>query len=333
MLMPRELNGGELPPVAMLAVLEELAMADASAAWIVMIGSTSGLSSAFVAEDIAREVFVAAPGGMTAGVVAPLGTAVRIEGGYRVSGRWPFASGCEHSEWIALNCMVEGGGPPMMFFALVRRDQIEIIDTWDVSGLRATGSHDVRVTDAFVPDGYGYSLGIAQPLHEGSLYRFSVLGLLSAAVAGVALGIGRGALDDFRVLAGAKTPTGKRKALVEWGVAQSQYAEAEAALRSGRAFLIEAIDTAWRTLERGDQPADPERALIRLAASTAVQGAAKAVDTAYNLAGGSAIYSKHTLQRRFRDIHTLTAHVMIGPSSFEAAGRALLGLTVAPGFL
>ncbi|HUF53771.1 MAG TPA: acyl-CoA dehydrogenase family protein [Dehalococcoidia bacterium] len=205
--------------------------------------------------------------------------------------------------------------------------------TWDVSGLCATGSHDVVASDVFVPHGYGYQLGTARPVHEGPLYGYSVLGLLSVAVAGVALGIGRGAPDDFRLLAGAKTPTGRRKALAEWSIAQARYAEAEGALRSGRAFLIEAVEGVWQTLVRGERPSDAQRAMVRLAASTAVVGATKAVDAAYDLAGGSAIYSDHTLQRRFRDIHTLTAHVMIGQSSFEAAGRALLGLPLSPGFL
>jgi len=332
MLVPSALGGGEVHPAAFLAAVEELGRADASAAWVAMIGATSALASAYLEDSIAREIFGSGPGVIAAGVVAPRGLATPVEGGLNVSGRWAFASGCEHSQWIELACVVEG--TPSVYFAIVPTSEIEIHDTWDVSGLRGTGSHDVSVHDVFVPQGHGYYFFPEdKPRRDGALYSFSLMGLLSVAVAAVALGVGRGALDDFRAIAGAKTPTGRRKPLAEWGIAQAEYAQAEAALRSGRAFLVDAIGTMWDTIEGGGLPSDDERALIRLAATTAVQGAVRAVDTAYNLAGGSSIYSKSALQRRFRDIHALTAHVMVGASSLEAAGRALLGLTVPPGFL
>jgi alkylation response protein AidB-like acyl-CoA dehydrogenase len=159
------------------------------------------------------------------------------------------------------------------------------------------------------------------------------MGLLAVSVAAVALGIGRGAIDDISELAAAKTPTGRRKTLADWAVAQSAIAGAEAELRAGRAFLTEATDAMWQTLAAGERPSDRERALVRLAATQAVRGAVRAVDAAYDLGGGSSIYETNTLQRRFRDIHTLTAHIMIGPSSLEAAGRVLLGIDVPPGFL
>lgn len=332
MLVPETLGGGELHPAELLATIEELGRADASVAWVAMIGATSNLASAYFEESIAREVFGSGPGVIAAGIVAPRGVATPVEGGHRISGRWPFASGCQHSQWIELACMVEG--QMSVYFPIVPASEVEIHDTWDVSGLRATGSHDVSLKDVFVPQGRGFFFFPEdKPRHNGTLYNFSLLGVLSVALAAVALGVGRGALDDFRDLAGAKTPTGRRKPLADWNVAQVEYAQAEGALRSGRAFLLDAIGMTSETIERGDMPTNEERALIRLAATTAVQGAVRAVDAAYNLAGGSAIYSKSTLQRRFRDIHALTAHVMVGGSSLEAAGRALLGLTVPPGFL
>ncbi len=229
--------------------------------------------------------------------------------------------------------MVEGADPPVSYFALIPTEKLEIIDTWDVSGLRATGSHDICARDVFVPDGYGYDFGGARPLQDGPLYSLSIVGFLAVAVASVALGIGRGALDDLRDLATAKTPMGRAKPLAELNLAQAEFATAEASLRAGRAFLIEAIEALWERAERNERASKQQRALARLAATHAAQSAIRATDIAYSLAGGSAIYKKNPFERRFRDIHALSAHFMIGPSSLEAAGRALFGLDVPGRFL
>lgn len=332
MCVPKSLGGSENHPVEIVSVLESIAKVDASTAWVTMIAATGGLSSAYVAPEVAQDVF---GGGewLTAGVVAPSGKATPAEGGYRVSGRWAFASGCEHSRWMALNSIVEGSDPPQTYFALVPTKELEIIDTWDVVGLRATGSHDIAAHGVFVPAGYGYDFGGARPLQGGPLYSLSIIGFLAVAVASVALGIGRGALDDLRELATAKTPMGRAKPLAELSHAQSGLAEAEAALRAGRAFLVEAIEAVWNIAERGERASKEQRALVRLAATHAAQSAIHATDIAYNLAGGTAIYSKSPFQRRFRDIHALSAHFMVGPGSLEAAGRALFGLDVPGRFL
>jgi alkylation response protein AidB-like acyl-CoA dehydrogenase len=334
MLVPRAIGGGETDLAAAVRTFEELSRIDASTGWIAMIGATSAVTSAYLAEDVARRIYARS---IVGGVVAPRGTATPEGDGYRVSGRWAFASGCEHSDWIALACLVPeeplSEGVPDQRFMLVPRKAIEVIDTWSVSGLRATGSHDVTVNHEVVRREHSYSMITGRPRHGGPLYGFSIMGLLAVSVAAVALGIGRGAIDDISALAAAKTPTGRRKTLADWAVAQSAIAGAEAELRAGRAFLTEATDAMWQTLAAGERPSDRERALVRLAATQAVRGAVRAVDAAYDLGGGSSIYETNTLQRRFRDIHTLTAHIMIGPSSLEAAGRVLLGIDVPPGFL
>jgi alkylation response protein AidB-like acyl-CoA dehydrogenase len=321
----------------MLAVVEEIARQDASAAWVTMIGATSAITSAYLEPAVARTIFGDGPGVIVAGIVAPRGTAVRDSDGYTLNGHWPFGSGCQHSDWIALAMVAPdangGGRTPDARFFLVPMTEVQIIDTWDVSGLRATGSHDIVVEDVHVPATHAYSLISGRPLESGPLYGFSILPLLSVAVASVALGTARGALDDLRALVETKVPTGRRRTTNQWNVAQVDYARAEAALRSGRAFLLDAITDVWDTLERGDVPSTAQRAMVRLAATQAVNSAVVAVDIAYTHGGGTAIYSKHPLQRRFRDIHTITQHVMVGPSSLEAAGRALLGLDVPPGFL
>jgi alkylation response protein AidB-like acyl-CoA dehydrogenase len=339
MFVPRTLGGGETDVATAVRVLEELGRADGSTGWIAMIGGTTGVVSAYLPEHVSREIYQ--PDAVTGGVVAPRGTAVVTNDGYRLSGRWSFASGCEHSRWLACACFVENGGElvrlpsgdPEPRMALFRTADARILDTWHVSGLRGTGSHDVEVTDLLVPEDYTYSFATGRPLHSGPLYGFSLMGLLAVSVAAVALGIGRAALDEIQAMAATKTPVGRRKPIADWNVAQLAIAEGEASLRSGRAFLLDAAGEMWDTLANGEQPATEQRALVRLAASQAVQGAVRAVDIAYNFGGGAAIYETSRLQRQFRDIHTLTQHVMVGPSSMEAAGRALLGREVPPGFL
>ena len=331
-LIPRALGGGEITASDLLASLEELARADASIGWLAMIGSTSGLASAYIDPTLARELFTEQT--IAAGVVAPRGTGKRVEGGLVLNGRWPFASGCLHSALIGLSCTVEGEDPSPIFHALVPMSDVEVLDTWDVSGLRATGSHDIVAQDIFVPEGRGfYFFPEQRSRHEGTLYHFSLRGLLSAVVAAVALGTARGALDDIRELATKKTPTGRQKALSELATTQVDYARAEGRLRSGRAFLFETVEEIWGARERGERISGEQRALLRLASTAAVDGAVVAVDAAYTLGGATSIYAASPLQRRFRDIHAITQHLMVTTASYEAAGRALLGLTVPLGFL
>jgi alkylation response protein AidB-like acyl-CoA dehydrogenase len=189
------------------------------------------------------------------------------------------------------------------------------------------------VKDVFVPSEFAIAWDRTKPLHPGPLYGFSIMGLFAPCVAAVALGIARGAMDEVLQTALTKIPVGRRKPLADWGVAQVEIAQAEAALRSGRAFLFEAVDEVWQTLVRGDEPSARQRALVRLAATMAAAGAVRVVDCAYNLGGGSSIYESSLQQRRFRDIHTLTQHNLVAPSSLEAAGRVLLGQELPPGFL
>jgi indole-3-acetate monooxygenase len=332
--VPSQLGGLEVQPAVLIEVIETLSRIDASTGWIAMIGSSTGLLSAYLEEGAARDIFGDGPGIIAAGVVAPRGEITREPDGYRLSGHWPFASGCLHAEWIGLTCRATTeNGDPDVVMALVPTSEVEIIDTWSVSGLRATGSHDVRAADIRVPAERAFSFAFGHPRHGGLLYGFSMRGLLSLCVAAVALGIARGALDDIAELAGAKTPAGRRATLAEWGVAQAEYARGVGELRAARALLYEVLAGMCETLSRGDQPAAEQRALVRLAASQAVVGSVRAVDIAYALGGGSAIYETSLLQRRFRDIHTLTQHFIINLGSFEGVGRVLLGLEAPPGFL
>jgi len=212
------------------------------------------------------------------------------------------------------------------------RDQVRILDTWHTGGLRGTGSHDFEVSDAFVPEGRSVLLG-AKPRCAGPLYRFPVFGLLALGVCAVTLGISRRALDELVALAGAKLPSGSSRNLASRPVVQRQVGEAEAALRSARAYVYGAVDAAWQIASRGESLPLETRADLRLAAVNAAWSAARAVDLAYHAAGGTSVYDASPLSRCFRDIHVATQHIMVAQPIFEVVGRVTLGLPTERGSL
>jgi alkylation response protein AidB-like acyl-CoA dehydrogenase len=332
--VPQAFGGGEVDPCTMVQVIEEIAIADGSVGWCVMIGATSGLLSAYLPDATARAIYVQGPHAVTGGVFAPYGKATVVPGGYRVTGRWPFASGCEHCTWLMGGSVVIDGGQPRLLpsgqpdsrMMLFPATDAEIIDTWTVSGLRGTGSHDIAVPDVFVPEDRSASLLIDRPCQPGPLYLFPVFGLLALGIAAVALGVARSAIDELVQLAGAKTPTGSRKRLGERAMIQTHVAEGEALLRSARAFLLDAIGDAWRAAQSAGAISVTQRAMLRLAATHATSNAAKVVDLMYNAGGGTSVYATSPLQRQFRDIHVVTQHMMVAPPTYELTGRLFLGI-------
>ncbi len=340
LLVPRALGGLEVEPTTFVTTVEALAEADGSAGWCAMIAATSAVIAAYLAEDVAREIY-GRPDVVTGGAFAPQGTATVVQGGYRVRGRWAFGSGCESCHWLMGGTVVTDGGrtralpsgapdPRLMLFPA---GEARVIDTWTVSGLRGTGSHDFTVEDVFVPAGRSISLVTDRPRASGALYAFPVFGLLATGIASVALGIGRRALDEVTTLAGAKTPALGRRLLRERPMIQVRVAEAEAALGSARAFLLETIDAAWTAAGREGAIPLALRARLRLAATTSALGAARAVDAAYEAGGASSIYATSALQRCFRDVHALTQHMLVAPATLELVGRVLLGVETDVGML
>ncbi len=324
--VPRALGGEEADPATLLAVVEELARADGSTGWCAMIGATSGLMSGYLPEAEARAIYGASPEVISGGVFAPTGTAAREGGHYRVTGRWRFASGCQHCDWLMGGCLVRGDGSPHARMMLFPAAQAEIIDTWTVSGLRGTGSHDIAVRDLCVPVHRSVSLTHDRPVASGALYAFPLFGLLALGIAAVALGLARRALDEILALAGAKTPTGGRRTLAERATVQAQLAEAEATRAAAHAFLRATVEEAWAEARARGAIEVPLRARLRLAATHATAASARTVDVAYTAGGGTAVYAESPLQRAFRDVHVVTQHMMVAPATWELAGRVLLGL-------
>ena len=327
-----ELGGAETDPLTVIDVIEELARHDASAAWCTLNCSIAGVLHSFLDREAADEVG-AGPDVVVNGVIAPTGRAVHVDGGYRLSGRWSFVSNCHHCTWLALSCIVVDGDAattaadePLIRMMFVPASQWQIIDTWDTVGLRATGSHDIDVVDVFVPAHRTISVQLSEPRLDGALFRFPVVGLFSVGIAACALGLARAAIDDIFDLAHVKTPFGMSSTLAFRASTQIAVSEALATARAARALLVDETDRMWQAVQGGEPPTPQQRACLRIATTHATAAAAAAVDRAYTAAGSSAIFASSPLQRRLRDIHTLTQHFFVAPPTYEMTGKVLLGV-------
>ena len=322
MAVPRDLGGAEAPPADILAALEILGRADAATGWCTMIAGTTALAAAWLPGHHARTIF-ADPAAITGGVFAPMGSAVPDRDDYLVSGRWAWASGSANCQWLVGGAMVAGTTTHRMMF--MPASEITLVDTWDTLGMRGTGSGDMVADKVRVPRDRSVSFITDTPRHPGALYKFPPFGLLALGIAAVASGNALAALDDFRSLATTKKAGGSSRSLAERGTVQADYARAEASLHAARALAETTVSKAWHEVQTAALTLDT-RARLRLAATHLTRTAADVTRTAYDLAGGTAVYASHPLQRRLRDAHVATQHMMIAPPTYELAGRVLLGL-------
>jgi indole-3-acetate monooxygenase len=329
MAMPRAWGGPELDLLAQLRAIEAVARLDGSVGWCAMIGCDGGYVSAYLDQAVARALWadLDAP---TAFVAHPRGRAVPVAGGYRVSGRWPFASGCQHSTWLASGCLVlEDGAPrlaptgqPEVRICVLPAEACAIIDTWQTTGVRGSGSHDYTVRDRFVPEEHTFPLG-APSRRPGPLYLWPMTFVLK--LSGVALGIAQHALDTL-VAAAEGTATSRGTSLRDEVYAQVAIAEAEALVGSARSYVVETVAALWEAVEAGSPPARPVRTRARLAMTHAFRTCVAAVDRCYEAGGSASLYVPSPLDRCLRDIHTINQHVLVSAKTYEVAGRQFFGL-------
>jgi len=333
-LAPAALGGAQPDPVEWFRTVEAAARIDASVGWCLFINGATGLVGRTLREDIA-EAIVGDPDTVVAGAVFPFNKAVAVDGGFRVTGRWPFASGCKHATHLIAFCAVHDGdvprvapnGFPDLRIMLAPSSSARIIDTWDVVGLEATGSHDIEFHDAFVPETHAIALAPSPPnrFYQAPLYQLPFLTLFAWPIGAVALGIAQHAIDIVAELAGSKVAAGTTLPLSQRPLFHLQLAEATANVRSARAWLHEAIEALFETAKEG-RPADlAARANAQLATSNATRAARAATETMYLAGGGSSVYRKNGLQRCMRDMHALSQHVATGPGSWENVGAMLAG--------
>jgi len=335
-LQPRSLGGFEVAPVEFIEMIEELARADGSAGWIAAIGAGAPAFTAWLEPTVATQLFGSDADFLAATVFAPAGRAVPDgTGQLAVEGRWPFASGCRHAEWLLAGMFVFGGDAPRMIpergpdwrLAFFPRANADIVDNWDVLGLRATGSNDVVARGLRVAEEHTISPFFEAARHDGPLWRLAFFTLVGVALVGVPLGIARRALDEFTDLATTKLRAGTFEPVAADPAAQVAFARAEANLRSARAFVLDEASALWDTARAGDPPSLDQRAGFQLAAQEAMRAARRAVDTTFGLTGASAVHATHPLQRCFRDLHTANQHVYFSPAALKRYANTHFGIT------
>jgi len=332
--LPRALGGAELDLPTYVQVIEELGKADASTAWVVNQCAIFATYAARMPRDVARVIWIDTPRSVVANTPLPSAQAIVVPGGYRVTGRQGFSTGCRHATWLAAHAtIVENGQPrldqgqPETRYMFVPAADAELLDTWRVHGMRGTGTHHFAVKDVFVP-AERTVLSVTAPLVEaGPLYRIPRTMLFASGDAAAALGMARTSLETFFELAGAKTPRAMQALLRDQSMIQVGVGQAEAHLRSGRAFLTEAVREIWAAATAGTVTLD-HRATLRLATTHGIRLAAQVIDTVYNAAGVTAVYDENLLQRHFQDIHVITQHLQGRLAHYELVGRYWLGLPI-----
>jgi len=334
MLLASSLGGGGADIVAFNEVIQTVAAADASTAWCLGQQVASTQAAGYLEPKIAREVFGPPHGAVAWG--PPAGAkAVVTDGGYIVNGRWRFASGSGHCPWIGGHSAVierdgkprlDDKGRPVLRTMLFRKEQATWTDIWHTIGLRGTGSNQYEVRDLFVPD--AYTTWRDQPsdrTNDGALYNIPLLTLYGIGFSGVGLGLARASLDAFMALANGKTGRAGRGLMRDNPIIQSEVAKVAGGLQAARAFLRDMLAEIW-TAVNGDGATLDQRARLRLAITGALDQSVRVVDFAYTAAATSAIFNGSPFERRFRDMHTVTAQGQAHMSNFESAGQALFGI-------
>lgn len=322
-LLPTTHGGAGADLAQAMRVFEAVARADASVGWTVTIGASGWCDLAGLPRATFDDLF-GEPGAIVAGAFNPSGSITPDAGGYRVNGRWGFASGCEHARWVFGNC-IEGvvDGAPQLRLAVFSPEEVVIEDTWRVSGLCGTGSHHFRADDVVVSAHRTFPTLAEERCLDEPIVRVPAPALISLAIASVAIGTARGALEDVIALAEHKVPLFAGAPLGANPLFQAELANADTELRAARALLYESAGEVWAAAVEAVPLSLEQRGAARAAAAWATARAAAVVDTAYRSGGGSSIYAECPLQRRFRDVHAITQHFLVKPDTLTTAGAIL----------
>jgi alkylation response protein AidB-like acyl-CoA dehydrogenase len=333
MLVPRSHGGLEIDFPPSIDILAALSAADGATGWTVMIGCETAQLLALLPRASFDRVYEGGPDTICGGAFAPQGKAEVEAGGYRASGRWGFASGCQHADWLFGQCVIlENGAPipgpmpgaPKLRCVVAPASEWQIVDTWRTAGMRGTGSHDIAIDGARIGEDWTFDLWFGQPCLHGPHFASAVL-QFSMHIGAVALGIAEGALADLVALAGTRKVRLYAKAeLADQPLFQFHLGHAECDAQAARAVLRERAGEYWALASAG--AVDPSRfARVLSTVAWVVETATRIVDACYQAGGGSALYEKSPLQRRLRDIHTLTQHASVQENIFMTLGAEKLG--------
>ncbi len=337
LLAPRALGGIEASPTTAYTVWEAVARIDAAAAWNLAQAQAGVLMSARLGASGHQKLYGAERQPIFAGAAFPVASAKRVKGGFSVTGRAPFASGCHRADWLALSILptLDGKpetdantGGPAVRMAFFPREAVEIMDTWHTMGMRGTGSADICVNEAFVPEELVLSFSgplVTTPEFSGPLYRLGTWPVIHGEAV-VSIGIAAAAIDLLADLAGAKTPTGSTGLLRDRELVQYNIGRARALVDAARAYLHQSASTAFAAAAQ-DQPVTADMKIaMQLAACNTAESCARAVDLVFDAAGSSAFRTEMGFERLFRDAHVATQHATKSSARYISAGRMILGL-------
>jgi len=323
MWVPRSVPGGvELDAVSSIRVIETVSYGDPSAGWVLMAAALSiGTGAAYLEGEAVAQLFGGERLPVIAGQGTRPGTAIPVAGGFRLSGSWSFASGIKHATHIHTLGLIQGTNEPRIFVLPV--DQATLIDNWDVLGLRATGSIDYRIDDAFVAEAYTHFAVSDVPKRGGALYRIGIIGFAAICHSSWACGIGRRLLDELA--ARVRGGIGRTGTAASSEAFHEQYARAEAKYRAARSLVYDTWESVAQTLDRGEPLSTRQQTMIRLAMANITWTCKDVADFVYATSGTVALRAG-TIQRLYRDMHAGTQHITSAPPVFRNAGRELAGL-------
>jgi alkylation response protein AidB-like acyl-CoA dehydrogenase len=337
MCVPRAAGGPEIDFPTYLQALEELGKADASTAWTVSQGANWATYSARMQREAAREIWIDTPRAVVSNSPAPTAQAVVVPGGFRITARQPFSTGCKHASWIAAHAQViEDGkvrlrnGKPEARYCLVPKAHVELIDTWTTRGMRGTGTHSFAVNDVFVPFEHTVLTQNAPLVSPGPRYKIPITLGFACGDGMVALGLARNCINEFLEVAGSKSPKNMTGLLRDQPITQFAVGQAEAAVRSGRAYLLKVAREVWSEATSSDAPtlSLDVRTKMRVAATHAIRLAAGIVDSLYTACGATTVFESHPIQRLFQDMHVITQHGQGRLAHYEIVGKHCLGLQI-----
>ncbi len=338
MTMPLSWGGLEVDPITQLQVIEILSEYNASVGWCVMIGSDTGYFSSFIDQAVAAKMFTDVDM-ITGSALTTTGHAEKTEKGFYVSGRMPFSSGCHHSDWFVVGCLVfkEGeqcflpNGVPETRQCFVPAKAVSILDTWDSTGLRGSGSNDIEVKNYFVPTEQSFTFQDLKNYRSSPLYAFPMSILLN--FSSVPIGIAQAALGNFSrnadrptrmTLIGGQMATTKN--LRDEGFVQDVVGRAAAKINASRAYLYTTISDIWKTLQAQQEMTPQQFVDFQLVHTQVFEECVEAVRLIFKASGGSAVYRRNELDRCMRDIITINQHVVNSLRSYSSSGRMILGL-------
>jgi alkylation response protein AidB-like acyl-CoA dehydrogenase len=323
MWVPEELGGYELGPRQSLEVLALTAYADPSAGWVQMAASLAiGTAGSYLGETAVKELFGSGRCPVIAGQGTAPGTAKSVNGGFLLSGSWSFASGLLHGDHIHTLGIIEETGEPRIFVVPVEKAEL-FPDSWEVMGLRGTGSIDYTITNTFVPEDFTHFAFTREPRHGGSLYRLGIIGIAVVCHSGWAMGVGRRLLDELSEL--VRTKTGRAGSLVESDAFRTDFAKSEARFRAAVAFVNEAWADVESSVEAGREITVRQDTLIRIALGNITGALADVANFVYLSGGTTALRKRSPIERLVRDVHAGTQHITSGPGMWRAAGEELVG--------